>query len=44
MVHFLVKNQHSCTIQWIVVDEYIYWSTMLYYIVTVFLHFAKEEE
>ena len=25
-------------------DEYICWSTMFYYIVTVFLHFAKEEE
>ena len=25
-------------------DEYICWSTMFYYIVTVFLHFAQEEE
>ena len=24
--------------------EYICWSTMFYYIETVFLHFAKEEE
>ena len=25
-------------------DEYICWSTMFYYIETVFLHCAKEEE
>ena len=24
--------------------EYIYWSTMFYYIEIVFLHFAEEEE
>lgn len=41
---FLVKNQHSCTFQWIVVGEYICLCTMFYYIETAFLHFAKEEE
>ena len=41
---FLVKNHHSCAFQWIVVVEYICWSTMFYYIETVFLYFAKEEE
>ena len=25
-------------------DEYICWSTMIYYMVMTFLHFAKEEE
>ena len=41
---FLVDNHHSYTFQWIVVGEYICWSTIFYYIETVFLHFAKEEE
>ena len=41
---FLVKNQHSCTFQWVVVVDYMCWSTMFYHIETVFLHFDKEEE